>query len=60
MGDALVALSFADGQIPKPESAKRLFSVAGFRGSFPDEAPWLAKYAVAADGEKFVFVRTVK
>ena len=59
MGEALMALPFPDDQIPKPDSAKRLFSIAGFRGNFPDEAPWLAGYAVAADGQKFVFVRTV-
>ena len=60
MGDALMAMPFADDQIPQPETAKRLFSIAGFRGNFPDEAPWLAGYAVAADGQKFVLVRTVE
>jgi hypothetical protein len=29
------------------------------RGNFPEEAPWLQKYAASADGQRFVFVRTV-
>jgi eukaryotic-like serine/threonine-protein kinase len=39
--------------------AKRLFALLGMRGNFPEEAPWLQKYDVTADGERFVFVRTV-
>jgi Tol biopolymer transport system component len=39
--------------------AKRLFSIAGMKGNFPEEASWLRKYDAAADGQKFVFVRTV-
>lgn len=38
---------------------KRLFAVLGMRGNFPEEAPWLQKYDVSADGQRFVFVRTV-
>jgi Tol biopolymer transport system component len=38
---------------------KRLFAVLGMRGNFPEEAPWLQKYDVTADGQRFVFVRTV-
>jgi hypothetical protein len=29
------------------------------RGNFPEEAPWLHRYDVTADGQRFVFVRTV-
>ena len=60
MGEALMALPLPGAGTAEPAAAKRLFSIAGFRGNFPDEAPWLAGYAVAADGQKFVFVRTVK
>ena len=59
-GDAVMALPFSRTEAPNPASAKRLFSAAGLRGNFPDEAPWLAKYDVTADGEKFVFVRTAQ
>jgi len=38
---------------------KRLFALPGMKGNFPEEAPWLAKYDVSPDGQKFVFVRTV-
>jgi eukaryotic-like serine/threonine-protein kinase len=38
---------------------KRLFALLGMRGNFPEEAPWLQKYDVSADGQRFVFVRTV-
>jgi hypothetical protein len=38
---------------------KRLFAVLGMRGNFPEEAPWLQKYDATADGQRFVFVRTV-
>jgi dipeptidyl aminopeptidase/acylaminoacyl peptidase len=37
---------------------KRLFALLGMRGNFPEEAPWLQKYDVASDGQRFVFVRT--
>lgn len=60
MGDAVMAIPFDGEEPPKPETAKKLFSANGFRGNFPDEAPWLTQYAVTADGEKFVFVRTVR
>ncbi|MBI1357847.1 MAG: hypothetical protein GC160_26215 [Acidobacteria bacterium] len=60
MGDAVMAMPVVDGEIPKPETAKKLFSADGFRGNFPDEAPWLTQYDVTADGQKFVFVRTVR
>lgn len=36
---------------------KRLFALRGMYGNFPEEAPWLAKYDVSADGQRFVFVR---
>jgi Tol biopolymer transport system component len=38
---------------------KRLFALLGMRGNFPEEAPWLQKYAVTSDGQRFVFVRAV-
>jgi Tol biopolymer transport system component len=38
---------------------QRLFALPGMKGNFPEEAPWLAKYEVASDGRRFVFVRTV-
>ncbi|MBM3737922.1 MAG: hypothetical protein FJW39_19240 [Acidobacteria bacterium] len=38
--------------------AKRLFALPGMKGNFPEESPWVAKYDVSADGQKFVFVRT--
>ncbi len=53
MGDAMMAVDMATG------TAKRLFAAPGMKGNFPDESPWVAKYDVAADGQKFVFVRTV-
>ena len=39
--------------------AKKLFTFSSTRGNFQDEAPWLQKYAVTADGQKFIFVRRV-
>lgn len=53
MGDAMIAVDVATGV------AKKLFSLPAMRGNFPDEAPWLAKYDVTADGQRFVFVRTL-
>lgn len=47
------------GDTPKFAAPKRLFALPGMRGNFSEEAPWLAKYAVAADGQRFIFVRTV-
>jgi Tol biopolymer transport system component len=41
----------------RQEAPKRLFALRGMLGNFPEEAPWLAKYDVSADGERFVFVR---
>ena len=40
-------------------AAKKLFALANMKGNFPEEAPWLQKYDVTADGQRFVFVRTV-
>jgi Tol biopolymer transport system component len=39
------------------EAPQRLFAIRGMLGNFPEEAPWLAKYDVSADGQRFVFVR---
>lgn len=40
--------------------AKKLFTVRGMRGNFPDESPWLHRYDVTDDGERFLFVRKVE
>jgi Tol biopolymer transport system component len=59
MGDAMLAVEVSTEAEFKSGAVKRLFAAPGMMGSFPDEAPWLAKYDVAADGQKFVFVRRV-
>ncbi|MBK9168997.1 MAG: PD40 domain-containing protein [Bryobacterales bacterium] len=38
---------------------KRLFTMPGMKGNFPDESPCTARYDVTADGQRFVFVRKV-
>jgi hypothetical protein len=53
MGDAMIVVDVGSGAV------KKLFSVPGMKGNFPDEAPYLAKYDVSGDGQQFVFVRTV-
>ena len=55
--DASTYARYADA--PQFKEPKRLFALPAMRGNFPEEAPWLAKYDVAADGQKFVFVRTL-
>ena len=47
-----------EGEFTHGEPTK-LFTVRGMRGNFPDESPWLHRYDVTADGERFVFVRKV-
>jgi Tol biopolymer transport system component len=47
-----------EGELTHGE-AKKLFTVRGMRGNFPDESPWLHRYDVTDDGSKFVFVRAV-
>ncbi|MCC6857360.1 MAG: PD40 domain-containing protein [Bryobacterales bacterium] len=37
--------------------AKRLFSLPGMKGNFPDESPATHRYDVTADGQRFLFVR---
>lgn len=39
--------------------AKKLFTFSSTRGNFQDEAPWLHKYDVTSDGQRFIFVRRV-
>jgi Tol biopolymer transport system component len=57
MGDAMLSVEVTtDGEF-KAGQAKRLFAAPGMMGNFPDEAPYLAKYDVTGDGQKFVFVR---
>lgn len=53
-----VMLSVEVGEGPKFGAPKRLFALAGMRGNFPEEAPYLAKYDVTKDGQRFLFVRT--
>jgi Tol biopolymer transport system component len=48
-----------DGEFTHGEAAK-LFTVRGMRGNFPDESPWLHRYDVTDDGQRFVFVRRVE
>ncbi len=60
MGDAMVSVEVdASGPDFKLKEGKKLFSAPGMKGSFPDEAPWLAKYDVSAEGDRFLFVRAV-
>lgn len=61
MGDAMISVEITvaeNGEI-KAGAAKRLFTAPGMMGNFPDESPWVAKYDVTADGQRFVFVRKV-
>jgi hypothetical protein len=48
-----------EGEFTHSEPTK-LFTVRGMRGNFPDESPWLQRYDVTDDGERFVFVRQVE
>lgn len=57
--DTMMSVEVATDERFTHAAAKRLFALPAMRGNFPEEAPWLAKYAVAADGQRFVFVRTV-
>jgi len=41
------------------DAPKRLFALPGMKGNFPDEMPWLQKYDVTSDGQRFLFVRTI-
>lgn len=57
--DTLMAVPVeTDGEFKHGE-AKRLFSMPGMKGNFPDESPATARYDVTADGQRFVFVRKV-
>lgn len=59
-GETMVSVEVAtDGEFTHGEPTK-LFTVRGMRGNFPDESPWLHRYDVTADGERFVFVRRVE
>jgi dipeptidyl aminopeptidase/acylaminoacyl peptidase len=57
--DTLMSVDVETGGAFRFAKPKRLFAVLGMRGNFPEEAPWLQKYAASADGQRFVFVRTV-
>jgi len=57
--DTMMSVDVETGGDFKHGVAKRLFALPGMKGNFPEEAPWLAKYDVTADGQKFIFVRTV-
>lgn len=54
-----VMLSVEVGDGPKFSQPKRLFALPAMRGNFPEEAPYLTKYDVTKDGQRFLFVRTV-
>jgi Tol biopolymer transport system component len=58
--DTMMSVEVSTGEDFQYKEPKRLFAVPGMKGNFPEEAPWLAKYDVAPDGQKFVFVRTAK
>jgi Tol biopolymer transport system component len=57
--DTLMAVEVETGSAFRAGQPKRLFALLGMRGNFPEEAPWLQKYDVTPDGQRFVFVRTV-
>jgi hypothetical protein len=57
--DTMMSIEVDAGPPFRAGKPKRLFAVLGMRGNFPEEAPWLQKYDVTADGQRFVFVRTV-
>ena len=58
--ETMVSLEVStDGEFTHGEPAK-LFTVRGMRGNFPDESPWLHRYDVTDDGQRFVFVRRVE
>jgi Tol biopolymer transport system component len=55
--DTIVSVDVETGATFRAGKPKRLFAVPGMRGNFPEEAPWLQKYDVTADGQRFLFVR---
>ena len=57
--DTMMSVEVETEDAFRAAAPKRLFALLGMRGNFPEEAPWLQKYAVTADGQRFVFVRTV-
>jgi Tol biopolymer transport system component len=59
MGDAMVAVEVSTEGEFKPGAVKRFFAAPATMGNFPDESPWVAKFDVTGDGQKFVFVRRV-
>lgn len=58
--DTIVSVDIEPGDTFVAGKPKKLFAVLGMRGNFPEEAPWLQKYDVTADGQRFVFVRRVE
>jgi eukaryotic-like serine/threonine-protein kinase len=57
--DTMMSVDVETGPVFRAGKPKRLFAVLGMRGNFPEEAPWLQKYDVTTDGQRFLFVRTV-
>jgi dipeptidyl aminopeptidase/acylaminoacyl peptidase len=57
--DTIMSVDVLAGPEFRAGKPKRLSAVLGMRGNFPEEAPWLQKYDVTADGQRFLFVRTV-
>jgi hypothetical protein len=56
--DTMMAVEVETEPAFRAGKPKRLFALLGMRGNFPEEAPWLQKCDVSADGQRFVFVRT--
>jgi Tol biopolymer transport system component len=57
--DTMLAVAVnTEGEFSHGE-ARRLFSMPGMKGNFPDESPATPRYDVSADGQNFLFVRKV-
>jgi Tol biopolymer transport system component len=59
IGDTMMSVEVDSADPLTFKTPARLFALPGMRGHFPDEMPWLQKYDVTADGQRFLFVRTV-
>jgi Tol biopolymer transport system component len=59
-GETMVSMDVTTEDEFTHGEAKKLFTVRGMRGNFPDESPWLHRYDVTDDGQRFVFVRKVE
>jgi dipeptidyl aminopeptidase/acylaminoacyl peptidase len=59
IGDTMMSVEVRSSDPITFGTPSRLFALPGMKGHFPDEMPWLQKYDVAADGQRFLFVRAV-